>query len=176
MSEGYLSKHRVLNPVRSHLSAGLDQDLEVLLMTSTDIKAVVQSNETGIRELVRANEDSKQDISPLQKQTEEIAINVETLHHEARHSHQDVLTLRENVLEEFMALAERANGSQQSIEATIERNLACYGVEMNELKQEMKHAFLEQSLEVKQHTVRMENLVWITFCFTTVCSPFISER
>ena len=176
MSEGSSSKHRVLNSVHSHVSAGFEQELEVLLTTSTDIKAVVQSNEIEIRELIRTKKESKQNILPLQKQAEKTVINVETLHHEVRHSRQDVLSLRENVLEEFTALAERANDSQRSIEATIERNLARYGVELNELRQEMKHAFLKQSLEVNQQTVRMENLVRIAFCFTTVCSPFISER
>ena len=176
MLMGYSGKHRMLNPVRSHVSAGLEQELEVLLTTSTSIKAVVQNNGIGIQELVRANQGGKQDISPLQKQAEDIAINVETLHHEVRHSRQDVLSLREDVLEEFTALANHANGSQQSIEAAIARSLARHSIELNQLRQEMKLALLEQSLEVKQQATRMENLVGVTFCFTTVCSPFISER
>lgn len=130
--------------------------------TSSNTETAVHDNHLATQALSSPIRNIHQAIPIVQQQIEGAAANTVAVHDIVRDSHQDILSLREAMLEEFGDLSKLFEKSQEMIPAAVAMRLDSLYDDFTHLRQAGMDNLSQKPDEMKRLTAQVEAVVSIT--------------
>lgn len=121
---------------------------------------------TAIQALSSPLQAINQTLPIIQQQTEDIAISIKAVHHEAEETRQDAQFFRDKVLEDLTDLVDRVDSSSNSLENTIAMTFSRQSDGMNRLSHELRFAHAQDTGKL---FAKLEAMVGIREAMTIMC-------